>query len=295
MKKEKVIVTGGSGFLGSHLADVLMDDGYEVTIFDCHKSKWIKNGQKFICGNILNKEDVDKAINGFDYVYHLAGISDIGEASSNPLKTIETNIMGSINVIESSKTAKIKRFIFASTVYVYSEKGSFYRASKQAVESIIEEYNKKFGLKYTILRYGSLYGKRSQDWNALKKFVIQAIKDGRIIYPGNGKERREYIHVEDAAKLSVEILKPEFINQYLTITGTQIFSPKETMNMIVEIIGKDIQIDFSSDNSDYDISHYKLTPYKYTPKQGKKMVPIVFVDLGQGILDLVEEISKKNK
>lgn len=289
--KKKVVIIGGSGFLGSHLSDIITKNGYSVIMFDKMSSLWLHDDQKMIIGNILNQEEVVAAIDDADYVYHLAGIADISEGASNVRNTIENNIIGSVNVIEACVQSKIKRLLFASTVYVYSDRGSFYRVTKQAVESILESYKETFGLEYTILRYGSLYGPRAQKWNGMKRFVTQAVKEGKIIYPGTGEERREYIHVKDAAKLSLEALSPEYANQCLTITGSQILTTKEAMNMIREILGRKIDIDFSLEDSNYNMSHYSLTPYRYTPRRGKKIVPKVFIDIGQGILELIEEID----
>jgi len=144
------------------------------------------------------------------------------------------------------------------------------------------------------LRYGSLYGPRAQEWNGLKQFVVQAVRDGKIIYPGTGEERRGYILVQDAAKLSFRALRPEFRNQCLTITGTQTLATKDVMGMIRETLGRQIDVIFSSDDQNYKLFHYSLTPYRYTPRRGNKIVPSAFVDLGEGIMDMVEEIESGN-
>lgn len=290
----RVIIFGGSGFLGSHVADALTAAGHVVSVFDRIPSPWLRKGQKMIVGDILNPEAVDDAVKGMDYVYQMAGIAEIGKAAINPSEAIETNIMGSTNIIEACAENDVKRVLFASSVYVYSDKGSFYRVSKQAVESILEAYHENKGLPFTILRYGSLYGPRAQDWNGLKQFVIQAIKHNRIVYPGTGEERREYIHVEDAAKLSVHALDEAFANQCLTITGTQILRTRDVMSMIKEIIGQRISIEFRLEDSFHELYHYSQTPYRYTPKRAQKLVPTAFVDLGQGILEIVEELETEH-
>lgn len=290
---DKAVVIGGAGFLGSHLADCLSEQGFAVTIYDLNVSPWLRPDQRMVCGDVLDFPSVQGAIQDAAYVYHLAGVADIGQAAANPRTTIERNILGSTNVIEACVAAKVRRLMFASTVYVYSDKGSFYRVSKQAVESIIEAYGVQFGLEYTVLRYGSLYGPRAQAWNGLKRWVSQAVKGQRILYPGTGEERREYIHVLDAVRLSVEALRPEFANQHLTLTGSQVLSIREVLAMIQEISNRPIDMEFTTQGSDYSMSHYALTPYRYTPRQGKKMVPSVFTDIGQGILDLIEEIHQE--
>ncbi len=289
----KAVVFGGSGFLGSHVADNLSDKGYEVTIFDINSSPWLRDDQTIIIGDILNQKSVMAALKNVDIVFHLAGLADISEADGKPYDTMKINIMGSMNIIEACISTGVKRIIFASTVYVYSNKGSFYRVSKQAVESIIEAYHEKYGIEYTMLRYGSLYGPRAQEWNGLKKFVVQAIRDRKIIYLGTGDERREYIHVKDAAELSVKALAPEFANKCLTLTGSQVMTSKEAMQIISEIASADIEIEFISEGTLYNQMHYSMTPYRYIPKQGQKMAPSTFTDIGEGILELFEEVSQE--
>lgn len=287
---EKIVVIGGSGFLGSHLADTLSNEGYSVTIFDQAVSPWLRPDQKMVVGDILDVQALERAIAGASYVYHLAGLADIGEAASRPRDTVSLNIMGSVEVIEACIRHKVKKLLFASTIYVYSDKGSFYRASKQAVELLLENYGREYGLTHTILRYGSLYGPRAQEWNGLKGFVVQAVKQGSIVYPGTGQERREYIHVADAARMSVDALTPEFDNQCLTLTGTQVMTTREMLEMIGEILGREVALTFATGESDYRLHHYQSTPYRYLPRLGRKIVPNTFIDLGQGILEMIDEV-----
>jgi UDP-glucose 4-epimerase len=287
----KILVIGGSGFMGSHVADELTKQGHDVTIYDMRPSPWLNANQKMIEGDILDLDKLNQSFEGMDYVYHFAGVADIGEASSDPLTTIQSNIMGCTLALEACVKQKVKRLFYASTVYVYSDRGSFYRASKQSAETIVEAYHEKFGLDYTILRYGSLYGERSQPWNGLKRYVSQAVREGRINYRGTGRERREYVYVKDAAKLSVKAMEEDYLNTSLTITGTQVLKSEELLTMIEEIIGKKIDVQYTQHNDPNTANdHYVMTPYRFTPKPGKKLVPPEFVDIGQGILCLVEEV-----
>lgn len=153
----KVLVFGGSGFLGSHVADALSDAGHEVTIFDLVKSTWLRSDQKFVSGDLLDEKIVSEIVSGFDVVYNFAALADLNQALDKPVDTIRINVLGNTYILEACKKHNVKRFIYASTVYVYSREGGFYRCSKQASESYIEEYQKCFGLDFTILRYGSLY------------------------------------------------------------------------------------------------------------------------------------------
>lgn len=288
----KTVVFGGSGFLGSHTADALTNEGYEVTIFDIAKSPHLQKGQEMIIGDILDKKAVEKAVNGCDIVYNFAGMGDIDEACTKPLETIEKNVLGNTILLEACHKNKVKRFVFASTIYVYSEAGSFYRSSKQACELIIENYNEAFGLPYTILRYGSLYGPRAKDNNWIHKILKQALTKGKITRHGDGEEIREYIHVKDAAKLSVEILSKEFENRNVTITGNQPIKIKDLHTMVKEILGNKIELEYLPDVSN---SHYEITPYSYNPKVAQKLVSTQFHDIGQGILECLTEVDKELK
>ncbi len=288
---KKVVVVGGSGFLGRNVADELSDLGFSVVIFDNKPSQFLRSDQKMVVGDLLDQEAISQVLCGADYVYHFAGIADIGEASKRPNETINYNIVGTANLMQAAVDAKIQRIIYASTMYVYSSQGSFYRASKQASELIIEAYHEKFGIDYTFMRYGSLYGPNSQSWNGLKRYVREIITNGRLCYEGTGKERREYIHVIDAAKLSVKILDEQHKNKAITVTGQQIINSEDLLHMIFEIVGIKSNIQFKP--TDVNSDHYLMTPYRYIPKDAKKLVPTEFIDLGQGILEVVEEVKQE--
>ena len=289
----KVAVIGGAGFLGSHIADALTANGCEVTIFDQRVSPWLKENQKMVVGNILDGKALNSCLVGQDYVFHAAGVADISQASENPVNTIKSNVLGTTIILDACVHAKIKRFVFTSTIYVYSEKGSFYRASKQAAEGIIEAYQKKFNLDYTILRYGSLYGPRAQDWNGLRSYVRAALATGKINYSGTGEERREYIHITDAASMTAGVIaSDDYANQCFMFTGTQALTARELTRMLQELIGGDLQVFFIKREDD-DNGHYCITPYRYTPKRATKMTSTTFVDLGEGILEIVQEISEE--
>ena len=285
---KNVLVIGGSGFIGSHTADVLSENGHTVNILDRVSSPWLRSDQNMIVGDIMDSNILESSMQDIDCVYYFAGIADISEAKSNPYNTIEINIMGLTKALEAAVNNNIKQFIYASTMYVYSAQGSFYRASKQAAEIIIETYQERFGIDYVFLRYGSLYGPRSQDWNGIKGFAKQVIKTGVLEYSGNGSEVREYIHVVDAANLSVKALQEEYKNRAITITGQQSMKVSDMLSMIFEIEGKEVNINYLDKHKGE--SHYGNTPYRYTPKTSMKIIPTEFVDLGQGLLDIVEEI-----
>lgn len=286
----KVAVFGGSGFIGSHVAEALTEAGHKVTIYDINVSEYLSKGQTMVAGDIMDEKLVDKTVKGADIVYNFAGIADLDQASAKPLETVRCNILGNSIILEACRRHKVKRFVFASSLYVYSKAGSFYRSTKQACELIIENYHEVFGLEYTILRYGSLYGPRADKNNFIHKILRQAIRDKKIVRQGDGEEIREYIHAHDAARCSVEILSKEFANQHVIITGSQQMKVRDLLLMVKEMLGNKIDIEYVAPRFSH---HYEITPYSFSPKMAKKMTSRTYLDLSQGILDCMQRIYKE--
>ena len=281
---KKVLVIGGAGFLGSHVADTLTAQDYSVSIFDIKKSDHLQNNQTMIIGDISNRDIVRTAIKGMDIVFHFAAVADIKEAAQSPELTVQQNIMGTMYVLEACKDFGIKRFIFSSTIYVYTAHGSFYRSSKQACELLIDNYSQEFGLDFTILRYGSLYGKRANHFNFIHNSIKQALIEGKISRKGDGKEKRAYINIIDAAKASVKSLDERFKNKYLMITGNQTIQVKDLLNMINEIMNNQIAIEYVEGQME---GHYKITPYSFKPIVAQSLTLDNAYDLGQGLLETI--------
>lgn len=288
MNAKRILVTGSSGFLGSFVADELTERGYEVTLFDCKPSAFKKYGQKECIGNLLDMDYLLEVTNGVDVVYHYAGMADIGMCADNPRKVVENNVVSTVNLLEACRMNKVKRFCFASSAYVFSNHGSFYRSSKRACESFIQDYYKKYGLDYVILRYGSLYGPRSNESNGLYR-IIKSMLEVETEYHHNGAadECREYIHVIDAARLSVDVIEREYKQKIFMITGMERFKMEELVQMIQEILGKDVPVTFTSTLQD----HYKITPYHYNIDGSYKLVINPYHDIGQGIIDIIKDIN----
>lgn len=287
-KSKKIIVFGGSGFLGSHVADALTEVGHDVTIYDLAPSKFLQKNQKMIIGDILDSEKVEKAVKGSEVIYNYAGFSNLDDASVKPIDTIELNILGNAIIMNAALKVKIERFIYASTIYVYSEKGGFYRCSKQSSELYIEEYHRSYGLDYTILRYSTLYGPRADTRNSVYRYLKQAITTGNINFNGTGDEVRDYIHVKDAALLSVQILSEQFKNKPVTISGHHPVKFRDMVAMIKEIVGKEIKINYTNEPNS---AHYTHTPYSFSPRVGYKFTNNLYIDMGQGLLECLHEIN----
>ena len=172
---KNILVTGGSGFIGSYVVDFLIKKKYRVTVLDLLKPK--RKDVKFIKSSILNKKLIRSALKKNKLIFHLAAVSDINKVKDIPTETIETNILGTALLLDESRKANIKRFIFASTYYSYGSAGNLYTTSKNASESLIKNYSLIYGLKYTILRYPTAYGPRNRQVDAISIFVNRALKN----------------------------------------------------------------------------------------------------------------------
>ena len=292
-KSKSAIVFGGSGFLGSHISDYLTLAGYKVTIFDKKRSRFLKKKQTMVIGDITNYYAVHSAIKKNKYVFHFAGVSDLEESNLNPLKTIKFNILGTTNILEAIKNnKKTSRLIFASSIYARSNQGGFYSSTKRACESLIENYQHKYNVNYTILRFGSLYGLRANYFNAIKKFVIQGIKKRIIKRDGDGMEIRNYINVKDAAKICVDILKKKYVNKYFNIIGKE----KMTVRKIINIISKktDTKKIIYRRNIRNDV-HYKINPFTYKVREGKFLKVKNSIKLSKGIQEIIDDFSNNKR
>jgi UDP-glucose 4-epimerase len=288
----KVLVVGGSGFLGSYVVDALLASDHDVFVFDARESKYLPDRKRMIVGDILNSDDTGKAVQGADIVYNFAAIADIDECIRRPVDAVRYNVLGNTTLLDACVKARVKRFLFASTVYVYSTAGGFYRSTKQACESIIEDYHKFYGLDFTMLRYGTPYGPRADDRNSVYRYLHQAVREGQIDYHGDGSEMREYIHAADAARLSVQAMDDTYRNERVILTGHYPIRVSDFFTMVNEILGGKVRIDYSNQSNLVE-SHYRITPYSHSPKIAKKLVSHYYLDLGQGLLDCIDEIRRQ--
>lgn len=289
---KRVCVIGGSGFLGSHVADALSAEGHRVRIYDRKVSPWLRADQEMVVADLLDAESVMAAVADADVVYNFAALADLNEALDKPIESVRINVLGNTHVLEACRLHGVKRFVYASTVYVYSREGGFYRCSKQAAEHYVEEYQRVYGLDYTILRYGSLYGPRADHSNGLYRIVKNALETGVLRYEGSPDTLREYIHVEDAARASVAALGDEFCNQSVVLTGQEPMRVLDLLEMLAEILGLSNAVQFVAGDQ---MGHYVRTPYAYQPKLGRKYVPPMHVDLGQGLLQLIENVRRSTQ
>lgn len=295
----KAFVTGGEGFLGRYIVKELVKLGHDAVVYDLESSKKARvktdsgSNLEYIKGNILDFKKLCKAINSCDYVFHTAAIADLDKARSIPKQTMEVNVMGTINCLEAARLSGVKRFLLASSVYTSGNWGSFYRVSKKAGEDLCKTYHQEFGLDYTIVKYGSLYGREANHWNFIYGVCKSILTTREYSYMSSKESEREYIYILDAARETVRIaLDKQFENRTVLITGHQRMKVEEFFNMLKEIIGHDIKINYTPEEQH---RHYVITPYSFDSESD---IPLrvnlsTYVDISEGILDCLREVKKE--
>ncbi len=296
----KALVTGGAGFLGHHLVKELIKSGIETVIYDLTEpSKYTINLQNredkslltHIQGNILNMDALESAMKGCDLVFHTAAVADINEARHIPIKTMEVNVLGTVKCLDAARRSGVKRFIYASSAYTAGNRGSFYRVSKQAGESLCKTFFEEYGLRYTILRYGSLYGSESNQWNSLYGACKSLLTTGEFTYFSSPDSEREYIHIHDASRETVRIARnDEFINKAVLLSGHQRIKMKNLFFMIQEILGNDIKIHYIQPERQL---HYVMTPYSFDTDIPMRVNLSTYVDISEGILDCLRAVQNE--
>lgn len=291
----KALVTGGAGFVGRYLIRELAKRKIKTTVFD--QASPIDEGEnaipgcKYVKGDILDLDSLIKATKGCDLVFHTAAIAEIDEARKNPVRTMNVNVIGTVNCLEAAQANSVKRFLYASSVYASGNRGSFYRVSKLTGESLCKTYYEDFGLKYTILRYGSLYGREPNHWNFIYGVCRDLLTTGEFTYTSSPDAIREYIHINDAARETVRLaLDDEFANRSVLITGHQRLKMKEFFDMIEEILGKKIKVRYESSRHH---RHYIRTPYSFDIDVPARINLSSYIDISEGILDCLKEVNRE--
>lgn len=288
----KILIIGGSGFIGVYLANLLISKKHDVTVLDIRISKNLDKKIKFIKGDITKKNLLEKVTKRFDYVYHFAGVSDIEYSLKNPIKTININILGTYNVLQACLQNKIKRIIFGSTIYVHSSQGSFYKISKQTSELMIREYKKRYNLSYTILRFGSVYGIGADKNNGITKIINNYLKNPTVLqYDGSKLAQRKFIHVNDVALTCNKILHKNYKNKTILVTGGKNIKIVDLMIILKNLLKTKAKIKFKNHQQ---IGHYILHPNK---EKKIKIYQLKFDQskkLKKNLVELIESIKKNN-
>lgn len=259
-KYERILVTGGAGFIGSHIVDKLIADCYDVTVIDnlitgCidnvdhHRNK--KNFH-FINGDIRDFDIVKQALDGIDVVFHEAAIASVTRSVKNPIFSNDVNVGGTLNLLKASVEFGVKKFIFASSAAVYGDTNSPikkenscpaptspYGVSKLAAEKYVQVFNNTYKLATVCLRYFNVYGPR-QNFNvdgsyggAITIFINRLLRNMSPIIYGDGKQTRDFVFVKDLVEANMLAMNTENISREVFNIGT---GKSTSLNKIVKVL-----------------------------------------------------------
>ena len=282
--KKKCLVTGSSGFIASHLVDYLSQKGFLISLFDQKKPKYKFKNQKFYSANIKDLKALEKATKKVDILFHFAASADLINSNKYPFLAIDSNITGTVNVLKACVKNKIKKIIFASSIYAISEQGEIYSRTKLASEMIIESICKKYNIKYVILRFGTVYGERANKFNTVKNFIDQAKKNKKIFRNTQGKELRSYINVKDVIKIIFLLNQKRFENNYYNIFGNKKITVRKLLNIIKNKIPGTKIFYSKKDNRKFN---YKTNPFTYKLRKGKVVKLENYINLEEGLNKLI--------
>jgi UDP-glucose 4-epimerase len=239
----RVAVTGGSGFIGAHVVDRLLDAGHQVHALDLAAGGTVPRADHQAV-DVLDLDAVVDALAGCDAVFHIAGMANVDLAFADPVGTVRLNVGGTANVCEAARRGGVRRVLFASTVWVYgavpdttpvgpaglsedapielARGGHIYTSTKLAAELVLHSYRETYGLPFTILRYGIPYGPGMRDELVLARFVARAMAGEPLIVAGDGQQFRRYVYVRDLADAHVRALtEPSAENATIAIEGAE--------------------------------------------------------------------------
>ena len=257
MKLSKSIITGGAGFIGSNLTDHLVRIGHKVIILDnfvsgkkSNLSHHKKKDVKIIKTDISQSKNLDKHFKGVDYVFHLAGLAEIIPSIKNPKKYFINNVNGTLNVLEASKKAKIKKLIYAASSSCYGTPKKFptsetdkidlkhpYAVTKFMGEELVMDYASLFRMPNISFRFFNVYGPRlntSGQYSAvIGNFLSQIKKNKPLTIVGNGKQTRDFIHVDDLVFAFIKVIKSKYFNKIYNLGSGK----RTSINSIAKIFG----------------------------------------------------------
>jgi len=260
-----VLVTGGSGFIGSHLVDQLIADGHDTKIYDLEAPR---HGQscEFVRGDILDQQRLSKATKGVDYIYNLAAEANINRFIDGPLHSSLTTSHGLLTVLEVALENSVQRVIQASTEWVYGTGGGegeivteetpysqrpdhLYTSSKIAAELFMVNYCDLFEQDFTIMRFGIPFGERARAATVAPIFIGKILRNEEITIHGDGSQTRQFLYVRDLAAGIVACLSDSARNEVFNLNGAKPISVLEIVSTIEGILNMRAKVRFIEDRS----------------------------------------------
>jgi UDP-glucose 4-epimerase len=245
----RVLVTGGGGFIGSHVVDKLMAQGMTPRIFDLSASPYHSPLEvETFTGSITDPSNLDLAMRDCDAVIHLAAVADVGHVLADPVLAEEVNTRGTLQVLEAACRAKVGRVVYGSTTWVYSDcpeqevdeetaipaPRHLYTATKLAGETYCSGYGELYDLEYTVLRFGIPYGPRARAAGVVAKFTDLSFEGKALTIAGDGSTTRSFIYVEDLADGIVAALAPQAAGRTYNLSGDEITTILEIAERVQE-------------------------------------------------------------
>jgi len=248
-----VLVTGGSGFIGSHVVDKLVEHGYDVRVFD--KIKPLRDDVEWFRGDLLNDSDLVLACRDVDIIFHLAAIADVNVGFANPELCLTINENGTLKLLTAAVTKEVERVILASTTRVYGRTedvvdenspiplpNHIYTKTKIGQEHLLHTWHEHYGLPYTILRYGIPYGPRMRSNLVIAIFVRRVMEGKPVTIYGDGNQGRCFIYIEDLAEGNVASMQNGGKNQIFNLAGREFITVNDIVRYLGEFFG-DIKVE----------------------------------------------------
>jgi len=247
-----VLVTGGAGFIGSHVVDRLAARGHEARVLDLVHSPYLNGNGTQIAGDLLDRGSLDRAMRGCDAVVHLAAVADVNDVIADPARADLVNVRGTQLALEAARANGIRRFVYASTVWVYADADAnghaldedtrlslpqhFYTATKLAGEMYCHSYAELYGLEQITLRLGIPYGPRSRKAAVVAAFVARARSGQPLLIAGDGRQTRQFVYVQDLADGIVAALDEAAPPGTYNLVGEESVSIREVARCVQELV-----------------------------------------------------------
>jgi UDP-glucose 4-epimerase len=256
----RVIVTGGSGFIGSHVVDVLREAEHEVTVLD-HRVRPHRSDVRFEDVDLMDFSSVLAATREAEHIFHLAAVSNVNYALKYPVYTAALNVVGTTNILEAARLNGAKRFYLASTVWVYNGApddgrpadettplylngaGHIYTSTKMASEMVAHNYGQLYGVPFTVLRYGIPFGPRMREELLIPVFIRRALSGEPLVVSGKGDQYRKFIYVRDMAEAHLSAMRDVAKNQTYNLEGSRRVTVREVAEGIRRCVGEHVRIE----------------------------------------------------
>lgn len=279
MTAERILVTGGAGFIGSHLVEALLESGYSVRVLDDLSSGKLSNlpidrcHLTLVVGDVADAPTVERAMKDCSAVVHLAAVASVQASVDDPIATHQSNFVGTLNICEAMRQAGVRRVVYASSAAIYGNNGEGmaitedtpknpltpYAADKLASEHFLDFYRRQHGLEPVILRFFNIYGPRQDPSSpysgVISIFSERAQKKLPITVYGDGEQTRDFVYVNDLVKVLVQaVSEPEPINEPVNVGFNRSTSVNELAATLSELLGRSLTLNYDAPRSG-DIKH----------------------------------------